>query len=318
MIARVPLAHAHLALFASVSIQAAGCGAAEPPTITPSAHTLVWTSSAAGERETWVIDDKGDVVSHAPGVRVAVNGTIREWREDAFPIATWKCPDYDANGNELPPTREAPEPGKGVRATLGPADGAGEATDFVAPAEEEGAQEIEQSVALIATVGPYLFVREATYVYACGAHGGVAVRFVVWDAARDAGGPGTVWTSDEPSASSFVEGPLVQPARAKAIARLGADEDVAMFADQGAIDAEETEIVPSYDAGGALSVGLQVTAFSCYACSDGAWSSYSKSAREPLDAPPAILRPWAAAPEHVRALLAAHPELTLGGWSTQR
>jgi hypothetical protein len=273
-----------------------------------------------------VLDAQGRVIERGPGVRIAVRGRSWQWKETPQPVKTQACPRYD-DGNEQADAGTPPGAGTGIRATLERVGGP-EGDEIVSPESDEGAQEIEQTVTLVATVGPYLFVRDSTYAYTCGAHGNVGVSFLVWDAERHR----AVWSSaaaeDEDAADvagtagpADADGPLeaslVNDARVRALAALGADEDVSSFGDDGKIETDLTEIVPAY-AGpdGSLSVSLQFTAASCYACSDGAWSSYTKSTQQPLATLPGWLRPWATPPESVRAFLRAHPELAIGGWST--
>jgi hypothetical protein len=107
----------------------------------------------------------------------------------------------------------------------------------------------------------------------------------------------------------------VLDAQTQARSVLGADEDVSAFAEDGELEVELTAILPSYDREGRLAVGMQFTAPSCYACSDGAWSSYSKSTTVAVPVLPEALRAWATAPAGVRAFARAHPELAVGGWS---
>jgi hypothetical protein len=275
----------------------------------PTARALVWTKRRGNPPQTWTIDRTGAVIARDDGVRIAANGKVWAWREAPREIGTKACPRYDDNGNELP-ADETPPLGSGLRATLERVDG-GEAIEIVPVANGEGAQDIRQSVELVATVGPYLFVRDATYVYACGAHGNVGVGFRVWDVERGA----VVWDASDEVSSPFVHGPIENDARAQAVGSLAADEDVVAFAENGAIQASLTEILPSYSAGAELRVVLQFTAPTCYACSDGDWSSYSRSSRQTTRSIPQMLRAWTTAPPAIRAFVDAHPDLVVGGWS---
>lgn len=286
-------------------------GAPSPPAAArPVPAALVWTSDDSDARETWTLDATGNVLARTAGIRLTARGKLWQWKQAQQTIETQACPLYDEHGGELPPGEPA-TPGTGVRATLERVDG-GEIREIVAAEACEGAADVEQTVDLLATVGPYLFVRDATYVYSCGAHGGVGVSFSVWDAERGA----AVWSSGDTEPRTFVEPDVSEQAHRRALADLGEDEDVTSFGDDGEIDVAPTELLPAFDGPRAtLRVAMQFTAPSCYACSDGAWSSYSKSTAEPLSALPAALRPWTVAPAAVRAFLAAHPEVTLGGWS---
>jgi hypothetical protein len=230
------------------------------------------------------VDRTGGVIARDDGVRIAAGGKVWAWREAPREVATKACPRYDDSGSELP-ADEAPALGTGLRATLERVDG-GETVEIVGVASCEGAQDLQQSIELIASVGPYLFVRDSTYVYACGAHGNVQMAFRVWDAERGA----VVWNASDETPSAFVGGAAESEARAQARTSLAADDDVAAFAENGAVEAALTEILPSYSAGGELRVVLQFTAPTCYACSDGNWSSYSKSSRQLFRGIPDALR----------------------------
>jgi hypothetical protein len=271
------------------------------------ARTLVWTTNEDGERMTWTVDEAGNVLELSDGVRVVARGGIWDWRESPEAVATTACPSYDENGNEQPATAPS-QPGTGVRVTL-EREGNADKSVLITPASQEGAQELQQDVELEGSVGPYLFIRESTYVYACGAHGNVGVSFRVHDVEH-----GTdVWSSGD--AGPFLDGRATARERTRAQADLVADEDVAMFVTDGKLDVDLTAVLPSFDADAVLAVDLQFTAFTCYACSDGVWSSYTKSTTRPLDAIPVSLRPWATPPAGVAAFLRAYPLLTVRGWS---
>jgi hypothetical protein len=283
----------------------------------------VWTTARGGARQTWTVDETGAVAARVDEVRVAAGGKVWAWRETPRPIETTACGRYDEDGNAASggpsggsgsvasaAVDAQPAPGTGVRATLERVDpaGGGEVVEVIAAASaaasDEGAQEIDQRVELVATVGPYFFVRDSTYAYTCGAHGNVGVAFTLWDAERQADvGVG------------IVDGPMVTEAQAHASSVLAADDDVSAFAEEGELEVDLTAIVPSYDREGHLAVGMQFTAPSCYACSDGAWSSYSKSTTLAAPAVPDALRTWTMAPTGVRVFAHAHPELAIGGWS---
>jgi hypothetical protein len=108
---------------------------------------------------------------------------------------------------------------------------------------------------------------------------------------------------------------MVGEAQTRALSVLAAYEDVTAFAEEGELEVDLTAIVASYDREARLAVGMQFTAPSCYACSDGAWSSYSKSTTLPAPVVPEALRAWALAPAGVQAFAHGHPELGIGGWS---
>jgi hypothetical protein len=315
---RVFLAPALVA--SSVALWVTGCSASSSPLTAPleapqnvekatpsGTRVLVWTVNQDGERMTWTLDEAGDPAELRDGIRIAARGAVWDWHETVEKLATTACPTFDDNGVEQPPGA-APEPGTGVRIALEREDG-GDRSELVAPQSAEGAQDLEQTVDLVASVGPYLFIRESTYAYTCGAHGNVGVSFRVYDAEHGL----DVWSSAD--GQRFVDLVAVARETTRARSELLVDDDVAAFASDGKLPLDLTAIVPTYHTDGALEMGLQFTADTCYACSDGVWSSYTKSTTEPLDDLPATLRPWATAPTGVAAFLGEHPTLTLGGWT---
>ena len=307
-------------LASALAICAAGCSASSGPLTapletpraaekgpTPSPRVLVWTTNEDGERMTWTLDEDGNPAGLVDGIHVVARGGVWTWREIPETLATTACPTYDDSGIEQP-ARDAPAPGTGVRVAL-EREGSPDRTELVAPESEEGAQDLEENADLVASVGPYLFIRESTYAYTCGAHGNVGVSFRIYDAEHGA----DVWTSG--GTQRFVDAGAVTRQRGRAQADLAVDEDVATFVTDGKLDLDLTAVLPSYGTDASLELGLQFTAATCYACSDGAWSSYTKSTVEPLDDAPAPLRPWLTAPASVSRFASEHPTLTVGGWS---
>jgi hypothetical protein len=279
----------------------------------PEPRTLVWTTGPGGARQTWKVDAAGAAAARYDEVRFVAGGKIWAWHEGPEEVETTPCENDDESGSEA--SAAVPPPvGSGTRATIARVDAARtdvgrapsveDVVEVVAVAAGDGAQELNQHVELVATVGPYLFVRESTYAYTCGAHGNVAVAFTVWDAERQANiGVG------------LADGAVESEERALASKALAADDDVSAFAENSELEVELTEIVPNYGHDAQLSLAMQFTAPSCYACSDGAWSSYSKSTKRVAPLIPDALRAWAVAPDSVKAFARAHPELTVGGWS---
>jgi hypothetical protein len=160
-------------------------------------------------------------------------------------------------------------------------------------------------VELVATVGPYLFVRESTYAYTCGAHGNVGAAFTIWNADRQAAVD-----------VDLVDLAIASEAQARAASVLSSDEDVKAFVEKD--DEPEialTEVLPHYRRDAELAIDLQFTSPTCYACSDGAWSSYSKSTTRTARAIPTALRTWETPTAGVRAFARGHAELVVGGWS---
>jgi len=268
---------------------------AAAPTATPA--WLVWTRDADGEPRSFVLDSRGAEVSSEPGIGIAIDGKKWSYRTEPVDLPTTRCPDLgDPEGDDEMGERPAAEPGKGMRATL-VRDGEPDRIVIEPPLHQEGAEEIDHGVELVASVGPYLFLRESVYAYACGAHGNVSVVPTTWDALR---GEAAVVPAH------LIDGPL-----AAAIAELNADDDTFLAT-------EETtalgEVVPGYDARGDLVVGLRFAAPTCYACSYGDFGSYVKATVVDVPAIPAVLAPFATAPHAIGVFAAAHPDLAIGGY----
>jgi hypothetical protein len=148
----------------------------------------------------------------------------------------------------------------------------------------------------VASIGPLVFIEESTYTYACGVHGIVARSFLVWDL-------------DQNRSVDLVAALPKETVRAAIEAAeplLADDTSDPVFGDARTI----TEVLPDFASPGGLAPGkpprfmAQVTAGTCYACSDGRWSSYSRSVRVEIAPPPEILARHTAVPEAVVAFAA--------------
>ena len=71
-----------------------------------------------------------------------------------------------------------------------------------------------------------------------------------------------------------------------------------------------TEVLPVFD-GHRVAFDAQLTISACYACSDGLWSSYTRSVRLRTPAPP-VLAPYGDLPTSVSLFASHHSELTVG------
>jgi hypothetical protein len=260
---------------------------------------LVWTRDADGHAVTHRLDGAGHETETLDGIFVATGAGAWQWREEPRAVTTTPCERYDDEGGLLP--SEPTAPGEATRATLVHVASGAEQVVVDPDASMEGAADVEHGVELAASVGPYLFVRESTYAYTCGAHGNTGVSVKLWDAVE-----GT--SISLPDDLGSLEGP-----RNKAIEALSDEDDDIFPANESTVTL--TELVPTFGRDGALGLGLQFTAQTCYACTRGGWSSYTKSAVAPAEAMPSLLVPFARPPEAVRAFAASHPDLQLGGWS---
>ncbi|WP_437295655.1 hypothetical protein [Sorangium sp. So ce426] len=256
---------------------------------------LVWGRTGDGPPRTWHLTEEGAVIREEPGIVVATRRGEWRWEVREVKVETSAC--------EFGPD-EMNEPGEGTasRAEL-VLRGTGARQQVIAPSDADGSNVIQHEAEAIGSVGPYLFIEERTYTYACGAHGFVGVEFTVWDA--DTGAIVDLLTE--------VSGVPALQGKAKAL--LDEDEDDPVAAQQEENAPDLVQIAPTYDARGALRVTAKLARAACYACGDGAWSSYTRSAVVPTRKAPERLAAWVSPPPGMQSFLAAHPGLNVGGWS---
>jgi hypothetical protein len=271
---------------------------AEPTEIDPAKATafLVWTREDDGCAETHRIDASGREIETMEGIRIATAAGTWRWREEDRPVVTAACERYDDEGALL--TAPEPEPGSAMRVTLEDAKSGRVQVLVEPPSGADGAEDFRHRVELVASVGPWLFVRETTYAYTCGAHGNTGVDTMIWNASSGSMVP----RPDDVSAGS----------RARAMRLLTEDGDGFPATDE---TTSLTELVPSFARDGALRLGLQFTATTCYACGRGNGGSYTKSEIVDAERVPAAFASYADTPRAVRAFASAHPALEIKGWS---
>ncbi|HEU4456840.1 MAG TPA: hypothetical protein VFR81_27480, partial [Longimicrobium sp.] len=151
--------------------------------------------------------------------------------------------------------------------------------------------------------GPFLMVETRSDNYACGAHGSLHVDWATYDLRT--GETVALLDSAETEAAIAREG-------AAALAELRKEMEPEEAAYR---EVEMTAVEARWTAEGALRVGYQFTTGACYACSDGIWSSYSRSLVVPAPALPRPLATYARAPEAVRRYWASSPPGEHAGWS---
>jgi hypothetical protein len=231
-------------------------------------------------------------------VVVAADGALFHWVVEEESVPT----ELDCEELETIPGRGT---GTGVSAFLDRVGG-GERRDLFSPRalEAREASDWEENATLRGSLGPYLFVERSMYSYHCGAHGGSQHEFFVIDART--GNPVEMYAQDElPALDSGMAG------RARAALVEATDGESLLFGDE----VSYTLSVPVLGAGG-VRLSHQWTAGTCYACSDGAWDSYTVSTQIETDALPAILAAHAAgAAEVVRFVASEYEGITVHGVS---
>jgi len=298
-------------LLVALLVFASGCGATnKPPPLVdlrvgtnatspegnaePGTEILIWGRTDEGPNTTYrVADGSGRVMSEEPGTVIMTSHGEIVWHDEQVEITTAGC-SFD----------ETPVPpgfGTITRAWLEPRGG-GTRQKVVDPGDfkDSEVKEIQHSVSLLGSVGPYLFVHEDSYTYACGAHGGVIASFLMWDV----------------NAGAMIEMMSEMPGK-EALAKSSVKLLNEATGEEGSSDdlPELTQIMPTYAGRGAMHIDAQFTRFACYACSDGNWSSYTQSVRVPTEWMPPKLSAWVTPPVAVKEFLQAHPKFTLGGWS---
>jgi hypothetical protein len=262
---------------------------------------FVWTREGEERTVTYRLDAAGQSCETIDGIVIATAAGTWQWQVDDQSVPTVACEHFDEEGHAF--VGAPVEPGTATRASLVHVASGVEQVVVDAGIDLIGNADVKHDVGVIGSIGPYIFIEESTYVYSCGAHGNTGVSTLIWNVAS-----GTAVAA--PMGLGSLEG-----ARTTAIGDL-TDEDDDMFAPTED-NLELTELLPRFAPDGTLALGLQFTAPTCYACSRGGWSSYTKSTVVDTPAMPAMLAPFASPPLAVRAFLRAHPDVAVKGWSAR-
>jgi hypothetical protein len=256
---------------------------------------LVWGRDTKGALWTYQVQPDGASGARLEGVHVASKRGTWTWVTQTIDVETEPC-DLSLGA------RHPAQSGTVTRASLVRAQGQEQlVVDPPARCDDHCPNELHHDVHPVGSVGPYLFVEQSQYTYACGAHGATATSFLVWDI--DQGRP----------VDLLAAVPNRLELRAEASRRF-ADDERELGAPFGSAPPKLTELVPVVVDGRRLAFDAQLTIETCYACSDGRWSSYTRSVRIRTEPPP-VLTAFAELPAGVATFLAHHSDLTLGGWS---
>ncbi len=277
--------------------------AAVAPELATAPTWLAWRQGPDGPQTAWLTEDPARgyrIVASAPGRFVAHAGVIWEIGGRAQPAEVYdtSCVMDDEDADfDAPPARCA-LPGVVVTTQARELGGDGLLT---LPSVSGGSGtlcELSQSDDVVGSVGPWVFVRSCSYEYSCfAAHGAVTCEAHVLNLAAE-----RVDGIEAMRDAGDVDGALREQAWA------GASDEVQWMAD----DASSLSLVgvwPAWREDGRLQVRLQYAGASCYACSDGAWSSYTESVDVGTDEVPELLRAYRHLPAPVRAWLEAE-----GAW----
>jgi len=271
---------------------------------------LVWSvdpADTAGVGETAWIDGEGRVVARRPGVFASGGGAVWAWTKGTKPGRGVDCgckreaeyaEDAQCPSTEPVGVADLVDALGGRRIALLEIPTSNGDIDY-SQLEPPG-----QDAWPVGGVGPYLLTMSSRYIFGCeAAHGSRGVKWAVYDLRT--GDAVALLDSAETAAATAREG-------AAALAELKKE----MTPEEAAeADVELTVVETRWTPDGALRVAYQFTTGACYACSDGMWSSYSRSAEVPAPALPRPLAAYARAPEAVRRYWAASPPGERAGWS---
>lgn len=260
---------------------------------------LVWVRNDSGQTRTFRLEAEGalNVLGKHDGIILSTARGELTWQAREKEVDLEGCEHFDG-------TPAVPTKGTITLANLvGPNGDVVQKVVDSAGAEGGEIDDLQHHVNLLGTIGPYLFIHEESYVYACGAHGNTIASALVWDADQ---GKAINLVAELPDKDKLVE-------RAKG--KLDEDDG-----DTGANKEESdgpslAQFVPVYGERGALRVDAQFAEWACYACSDGMWGSYTRSAVVPTEWVPERMRAWVMPPVVVKEFLETHREWRLGGWS---
>ncbi len=271
---------------------------------------LVWVRSRSGETTLRLDRESGAVVGSASGIVIASGHetfTLRT-EEKRYELPTCSAILRDL-GETDPSSHDDGQDGddelSGGLATrvVAEADGrTAEIVGFDTANAKDGVAENKQRAVVVGSIGPYVFVHQTSDVYACGAHGGQVAGAVVFDLAH---GKRVDWDAELGDEHALLAG-RGGDAPAENV------DDLDRFDDE---TAARTELVPSFDESATFHLGRQFTSPTCYACSDGAWSSYTHSILVDGKVLPRALRAHAQPAAGLVAFRRAHPTLAIGGVS---
>jgi hypothetical protein len=295
MLSRSPLL---AALAVTVALGACGGTTVMSTDPEPVDAWLVWSSADGAPRTEWLAAD-GTVRGQTDAIVVVRDGQLHAVVAAIVGVPTTPCEAQEAATADAP--AEATTAGHATRVVLAPLAGAAPPLEVLAPGvptpgpDQPVAADHRHDAAVTAGLGRFLFLTESTYVYSCGAHGHVGVGASVVDI-----------ETGEPV--DLVAGADLTAARATARTQLAAaavEGDLADLADP-ATAVELGASVPTWT-DGRLAMRHLFWVETCYACSDGEWSSYSRATRvDDPGLPPALA--LVGVPPAVAARLSALPE----------
>ncbi len=257
-----------------------------------SVHYLVITGEGEGFETHWLrIDADGATVeASVPHLVLFASDDLWAWRTYRFQAPTCPCPNPSGDLLSLDEPSCGEAPGGDALQLVGLVSGEQREVVGVRPQAADGGE--LQSVSLLGALGPLLLVREEQRAAGCGTHEHRASRFVAFHAGL--GRAVELLTDDEVGRVQLLE-------RTEAWQQLRRDPSI--YPIESAEDISHTAILADLDAGG-VRLEHQFSAAACHECSDGQWSSGTRSVRVAARALPERLAPLAEIPPPVVAFAA--------------
>lgn len=277
-------------------------------------RTFVWTHDEQGRNTTYELDEAGKVVHEERGIAVASSHGLMHFTAESVPVKTTSCTFEDDTGATV--TTFAAESGHRTVAKMVADDGYARTLVDASVASEtpsDGdvvAAQFEHGATLVGQVGPYLFLREDSYQYSCGAHGSAFSAAFVYDLEK---GERVMLSSMLPSAA-----PDAITLGERVVVAFAADAEDTPEPDQKVEDATPSavELLPTFGEGGRLGLDVRYARSTYYAGSSGDWSSYFEAKLVASPSLPSALVSYADAPVPVRSFVATRTKgETVGGWS---
>lgn len=303
------------ALVPVFALAAFGCSGRSPvaPTVTLQSGAQVRLSDTPeqGEILAWLRSADG---GQTRTYRLAAEGSLRILgQHDGIVLATsqgelsWIATEHEVNLSGCDMGDGAPrESSKGSMMSANLVNKAGQTVQKVVDpnlTSDLDVNDLQHHVTLLGSIGPYLFIREGSYAFACGAHGNEVAAAMIWDA--ESGKTIDLWPQ-LPNKEQLV---------AEAKRKIDEAEDEERTLDDDSAKPEPAQFIPMYGDRGALRLDAQFARWACYVCSDHEWSSYTRSAIVPTNWMPEKMRTWVTPPVAVKELLESHKDWRLGGWT---
>ena len=268
---------------AAVLVWLAGIGPLAQPA-QAAVHYLV-TTGGDGEFEThWLRVEPDEVVVEAtvPHLVVFAGDEPWAWRTYHFQVPTCPCPNPSGDLLALDEPTCGEEAGGDALQLVGLVSGEQREVVGIRARAADGGE--LQRVSLLGALGPLLLLREDQRAAGCGSHERVSARFVAFHAGL--GREVELLTADE-------VGRLLLLERTEAWQQLRRDS--AIYPIESAEDISHTATLADLSRGG-LELIHQFSAAACHECSDGQWSSGTRSVRVAAREVPGRLAPFTQIP----------------------